>query len=102
MILLVLALICLGGAAFMIGQLVTAPAQERARFFKRIASYGHEKKRVLKPADESLKVRVAVPVIERFARLILRINPKTSIDSVAYKLVSAGLSRRISPTTFLA
>ena len=43
-----------------------------------------------------------MPVIERFARLILRINPKTTIDSVAYKLVSAGLSRRISPTTFLA
>ncbi len=102
MILLVLALICLGGAAFMIGQLVTAPAQDRERFFKRIASYGLEKQRVLKPADESLKVRVAVPVLERFARLILRINPKTSIDGVAYKLVSAGLSRRISPTTFLA
>ena len=102
MILLVLALICLGGAAFMIGQLVTAPAQDRERFFKRIASYGLEKQRVLKPADESLKVRVAVPILERFARLILRINPKTSIDGVAYKLVSAGLSRRISPTTFLA
>jgi tight adherence protein C len=102
MILLVLALICLGGAAFMVGQLVTAPAQERQRFFKRIAAYGHEKQRVLKPSEESLKVRIAVPVIDRFARLILRVNPKTTIDGVAYKLVSAGLSRRISPTTFLA
>ena len=61
MILLVLALICLGGAAFMIGQLVTAPAQERERFFKRIASYGHEKQRVLKPTEESLKVRSRCP-----------------------------------------
>ncbi len=33
---------------------------------------------------------------------MLRLNPKTTQESVAYKLVSAGMSRRISPTTFLA
>ncbi len=102
MILLVLALICLGGAAYIIGQLVTEPAQERQRFFKRVANYGVQQERVIKPNEESLKTRVATPIIEKFAKLILRINPKTTIDGVAYKLVSAGLSRRISPTTFLA
>ena len=40
MILLVLAMICLGGAAYMIGQLLTSTQQERHRFIKRVASYG--------------------------------------------------------------
>jgi tight adherence protein C len=103
MILLVLALICLGAAVFLVGQLVTLPAQERQRFRKHVAEYGNESKRqVLKATDESLKTRVGMPIVERFAKLVLRINPKTTIEGVAYKLVSAGVSRRISPTTFLA
>jgi tight adherence protein C len=103
MILLVLALICLGAAVFLVGQLVTLPAQERQRFRKHVAEYGNERQRqVIKATDESLKTRVAMPIVERFAKLVLRINPKTTIDGVAYKLVSAGVSRRISPTTFLA
>jgi tight adherence protein C len=101
-ILLVLALICLGGAVYMISQLLTEPAQERERFVKRVATYGQQQEQVIEPNDESLKIRIVNPVIEKFARVILRVNPKTTIDGVAYKLVSAGMSRRISPTTFLA
>ena len=52
--------------------------------------------------EESLKTRVVTPIVERFAKLVLRVNPKTTTDGVAYRLVSAGVSRRISPTTFLA
>jgi len=103
MILLVLALISLGGAIYMIGQLVTLPAEERRRFIKHVADYGNERqRRVLDVTQESLKTRVVTPIVERFAKVVLRINPKTTIDGVAYRLVSAGLSRRISPTTFLA
>ena len=102
MILLVLALICLGGAVYLFSQQVTLPAQERERFIKRVSSFGVEREAVIKPDEESLRTRVAVPIVERIARLVLRINPKTTTDTVAYRLVSAGLSRRISPTTFLA
>jgi len=102
MILLVLAVISLGGAIYMVGQLVTQTSQERQRFFKRIASYGVQEEQVLKPTEESLKTRVGGPIIERFAKIVLRLNPKTTTDTVAYKLVSAGVSRKISPTTFLA
>jgi tight adherence protein C len=101
MILLVLALLCLGGAAFIIGQLISEPAEERTRFIKKIATYG-ETQRVFKVTDASARERLLTPVIERLARFALRANPKTTIDGVSYKLVSAGLSRRISPTTFLA
>jgi tight adherence protein C len=102
MILLVLAVICLAGAAYMLGQLATQTQQERQRFVKRVSNYGIQQETIVKPAEESLKARVAEPVIEKFAKLVLRVNPKTTIDGVAYKLVSAGVSRRISPTTFLA
>src|SRR6266851_3510106 len=102
MILLVLALICLAAAAFIVGELITQPAQERSRFFKRVASYGQQPEQIVKVTEESLKARLGMPIVERLARFVLRVNPKTTIDGVAYKLVSAGLSRRISPTTFLA
>ena len=86
----------------MVGQLLTSTQQERHRFIKRVARYGQQEETVIKPTEESLKARIVEPVTERFAKIILRINPKTTTDGVAYKLVSAGVSRRISPTTFLA
>ncbi len=102
MLLLVLAIICLGGAAFVIGELVTLPNRERARFIERTANYGKQDKPTLDATQGSLKDRAVTPVIEKLARLVLRVNPKATIDSVSYRLVSAGLSRRISPTAFLA
>jgi tight adherence protein C len=102
MILFVLAIICLGAAAFIISELITQPAQERDRFIRRVASFGQQQSQILNVTEQSLKARLGTPIIERFARIVLRINPKTTIDGVAYKLVSAGVSRRISPTTFLA
>ncbi len=100
--LLVIAIICLGGAAFVISELVTLPARERARFIERTANYGKQETPTLKPTEGSLKDRAFTPIVEKLARIVLRINPKASIDSVSYKLVSAGLSRSISPTGFLA
>ena len=100
--LLVIAIICLGGAAFVLGELMTLPARERARFIERTANYGKQDAPTLKPNQGSLKERAVGPLVEKLARVVLRINPKASIDSVSYKLVSAGLSRSISPTGFLA
>jgi tight adherence protein C len=48
------------------------------------------------------KERVLVPGRERLARLVLRVNPRTSVEAVSLKLLTAGLGRRISPTSFLA
>jgi hypothetical protein len=83
MILLVLAVICLGAAAFMVGELLTQPQQERARFFKRVAAYGQQQQQVVKPTDEGIKKRLGLPVIEKLARVVLRVNPKTTIDGTA-------------------
>jgi tight adherence protein C len=45
---------------------------------------------------------VIEPAVERLAKLVLRIHPKTSVDGVRGKLLAAGLGRTVSPTAFLA
>src|SRR5262249_34593081 len=63
---------------------------------------GEQPQKIVDPTDQSVKDRIGTPIVEKLAKIVLRINPKTSIDSVSYKLVSAGMSRKISPTGFLA
>ena len=102
MFLFLLGLVSLGGAAFVVAELVTLPARERQRFLQRTAEYGRAETRVRRIQDEGVKKRLLEPLVERTARLVLKVNPKTTIEGVSYKLVSAGLSRSISPTSFLA
>jgi len=101
MLLLVVALIALAGAAFLVGELVTLPAQERDGSMQRAANYG----RTAEPqviADESLRNRALLPAKEKLARIVLRVNPKWTIEKVSLRLLSAGMGRRVSPTGFLA
>ncbi len=102
MLLMILALACVAGAVFLVGEVVTLPVREREGSIRRAASYG-KPQRPQNPADvESLSVRALQPAKEKVARTVLRLSPKANYDSVAFKLLSAGLSRRISPTGFLA
>src|SRR5215216_75912 len=101
MLFLVLALACLGTAAYLVGEVVMLPARERSNSVRRAATYGRF--RVRTPLQrESLRERALVPLSHSLANLVLRLNPRTSSDSVAMKLHAAGLGHRISPTTFLA
>ena len=102
MLLLVIAALCLGASAYLIAEMVTVPARERMLSFARAASYGHRVARREREPDVSLRERALVPAMERLARLVLKINPKASVDEITLKLLSAGLGRRISPTAFLA
>jgi tight adherence protein C len=43
-----------------------------------------------------------MPLKERFARLALRIHPKTNMETLSAKLLAAGLGRTVSPRGFLA
>jgi tight adherence protein C len=99
--LLVLGLIALGAAAFFVAELVTEPAQERRGSMRRAHTYGRLNQEV-RIADESLRDRTLMPMKEKLARLVLRINPKWTVEKVSLRLLSAGLSRRITPTGFLA
>ena len=101
MMLLVIALLCLAGSIYMVAEYVSLPARERMLSFRRANAYG---RRLQKKAamQGSLRERALMPAMERAARAVLRINPKTSVEVVTMRLMSAGLARRVSPVAFLA
>jgi tight adherence protein C len=100
-IFIVLGVLCLGGAAYFIGDAVTLPARERRTSVRRAATYGRFRT-VLGTAQLPFTQRVLAPMGERLAGWTLKLHPKTTIDGVSTRLLAAGLGRTISPTTFLA
>jgi tight adherence protein C len=98
---LVFAVFCLAGAAFLIGEIATAPARQRWSSVRRAATYGRMEVRS-EAHGESFHDRFLAPLREWLAGLALRANPRLSVDAIAMKLLAAGVGRRISPTGFLA
>jgi len=98
LILLLLAFGCIAGAVFLVGDIATAPARQRRASVARAASYS----RVLIRAGEvrSFRERILLPLSEQLATTVLRFSPKTTVDAVSRKLLSAGMAT--SPNTFLA
>ncbi len=96
--LLLLGLMCLGGAAFFVVDVATAPARKQHESMKRASRYG----RFIASDSErrSFNERVLAPAVTRLARLVLRVSRKTSVHDVSVKLIAAGLA--ISPQAFLA
>ena len=95
--LLVLGLMCLAGATFLVGELVTAPARQREASVKRAARYGRT---VAHTDRRTFRERIVVPAAARLSRLVLRLSRKTSLHDVSVKLIAAGLP--MSPQSFLA
>jgi tight adherence protein C len=98
---LVFAVFCLAGAAFLIGEIATAPARQRWSSVRRAATYGRMEVRS-EAQGESFHDRLLAPLREWLAGWALRANPRLSVDSIGMKLLAAGVGRRISPTGFLA
>jgi len=99
--LLFVAIAFLAAAAYVIGEVVTLPARERSNSVRRASSYGRIQA-VDAGAVDPLRDRTLRPLKERVARTVLRLNPKASVESISFRLLAAGLGRRISPTGFLA
>jgi tight adherence protein C len=99
---LLLATFILGAAVYLTGEAVTAPGRERHRAIRRAATYGRI--RTAGPSLERLRFheRVIAPAIVSLSRMVLRLNPRLTVDSVGAKLLAAGLAGKISPTAFLA
>lgn len=102
MLLLLIATLCLGASLFLLAELVTSPTRERLLSFARAASYGKRMPRRPREEQVSFRDRALLPAMERLARLVLRVNPKASVEEITLRLQSAGLARRLSPTAFLA
>jgi tight adherence protein C len=98
MLLLLLALLALAGAVFLISELATEPARQRHAAVSRASTYGRI---VLRRGDtRPFRERALLPLALKVAHGVLRLSPKTTVETVTMKLVSAGIS--MSPTTFLA
>src|SRR5207244_402513 len=100
MLLIVFAILFLAGAAYLVGEAVTAPAREREGSVKRAANYG-KVRAALGEREQPFRDRVVGPARDRLANVVLRIHPKTTVDGVRGRLLAAGL-RNVSPTGFLA
>jgi tight adherence protein C len=100
-LLLVLAVFCLAGAAFLVGEIVTAPSRQRYVSVRRAAAYGRMEMPSGTP-HEGLRERVIAPLSDVLSKWALKVNPKSSKDSVGRKLMAAGVGYKISPTGFLA
>ena len=105
MLLLVIAAASLGLAAFLIGEVATAPARQREGSLRRASTYGARVRRRVARAnqqDGGFRERALVPLSTSLARFVLRLSPRSTAESINSKLLGAGLGRTVSPTTYLA
>jgi tight adherence protein C len=98
---LFLALLCIGGAAFALSEAATYPARVKARSIRRAADYG----RIRIPRSEQelvhFRQRVLSPLGGKLAAIPLKLSPKTNVDAIGTRLVAAGLTQRLTPSAFL-
>jgi tight adherence protein C len=96
--LLLLAFVCLAGALVTVGQLVTKPARARQASLRRAEAYAQP----VVVEHDSLLERLNDRYAGRLARFARRLDPRATEDRIGFKLVSAGLAKRVSPIGFLA
>ena len=99
---LILAVLMLAGAAYLVGEVVTLPGRERNRAVRQATTYGSS--RVATTSLERLRFRerVLLPATASLAGLAMRLNPRTTVESISARLLAAGMGRKMTPTTFLA
>src|SRR5262245_29328905 len=100
--LLVLAFIFVGAAVFAAGEAVTYPGRLRARSIKRATDYGRIRVKTREQELVRFRERVVAPLALKLAKIPLKLSPRTNVETVAAKLVAAGLSQRLTPSGFLA
>ena len=96
---LTLAIAATGGAVFFFAELATTPMRNRRNLVHRAASYGRLRTVTGKEMPR-FRERALDPFVAKAARLVLRINPRMSVEAVSEKLMAAGM-RRTSPTTII-
>jgi tight adherence protein C len=100
-VLLILGILVLVAAAYLAGEVATYSARQRSVSIRRAATYGRPRLR-RREAEETFRERVLDPAKTRLAGAALRLTPRATADSVAAKLLAAGMSRTVSVRTFLA
>jgi tight adherence protein C len=98
--LLILSIATIGAAAFFFAELATSPMRTRRNLVHRAANYGRVRTATGKELPR-FRERAFAPFITKVAKLMLRINPRTTLESVSARLMAAGM-RKTSPTGFIA
>jgi tight adherence protein C len=101
MLLLVLGVAALATAAYFFAEAATLPARQRAVAVRRAATYGRFRF-ASRDDGEHFRDRVLVPMRNRLASAVLRLNPRMTVEAVNAKLLAAGMNRRVTATGFLA
>jgi tight adherence protein C len=98
--LLILAIASIGAAAFFFAEVATSPMRTRRNLVHRAANYGRQRTVTGKELPR-VRERAFAPFVAKMAKIMLRVNPRTPTESVAAKLMAAGM-RKTSPTGFIA
>lgn len=100
--LLFLAILFVGGAAYAISEVATSPTRLKARSIKRATEYG----RVRIPRSEHelmrFRERVIAPAALKLAQIPLKLTPNASAEAMSSRIVAAGLSQRLTVPNYLA
>ena len=99
MMLLIIAVACLAGAVFLAGEVATLPSRERALDAPGDDIRLHPNRLAARPATATREA--FEPLRETFAKWVLKVNPRTSMEAISLRLLGAG-SDGVSPTGFLA
>jgi len=101
-LILLLGIVSFALAAFLIGEVATLPSRQREGSIRRAANYGDMRRPISGLQQESFRDRALGPASTAMARVVLRLNPKSTVESISMKLLGAGLGRSVSATTYLA
>ncbi len=104
MLLLLIAGVSVALAAFLVADVATLPGRERLGSLRRAANYGRTRVSHGGQPHEpgSFRDRAVAPFLTSLARVVMRVTPGASGERITTKLLSAGLARSVSPTTYLA
>src|SRR6266496_1531888 len=98
-VLLIFAIATIGAAVFYFAEVATAPMRTRRNLVHRAANYGRVRTATGKELPR-FRERAFAPFMAKAARLMLRINPRTTVESVSAKLMAAGM-RKTSPMSII-
>ena len=101
MLFLIVAVSLLALSGYLVSEVVSTPERQRRTLVRRAAHYGAARNKPTERERASLHERMLVPVSGRIARLMLRLNPRESLDTVQQRLLAAGM-HDVSPSGFLA
>ena len=98
-LILPLAIAAIGGAVYFFAEVASSPMRNRRNLVHRAANYGRLRTVTGKEMPR-FRERALDPFVAKASRLVLRVNPRVSVEAVSQKLMAAGM-RRTSPTTII-